>query len=372
MNPDVLIIGAGVVGLTTALSLHQAGLSVTVVDRQRPGQESSWAGGGILSPLYPWRYPDSVTKLSLLGQQSYPTMLDRLASASATHTQWYRGGFLSLNVADADAAADWAKRFGVAMQFLDDKTVREMAGCLAFEDGQSAKAHAFLPDVAQVRTPRLSRALYEYLLAQGVGFVLGSAVQRLLVSDARVEGVLTAKGRVSAGKVVVAAGAWTSTLVDDLGLATGIRPIKGQMLLFRAAPGLLKHIVIRDGRYLIPRRDGRILIGSTLEDAGFDKTLSDAANGALRQAAIDLLPALADVELEHHWAGLRPGRAGDVPIVSAHPDVQGLFVNAGHYRNGVVLAPGSAQLLASLVVNSEPPVNSEPYRLQALEEKLVV
>lgn len=375
MAVDVLVVGAGAVGLTTALELHRAGLRVCVVDKQQPGQESSWAGGGILSPLYPWRYPDEVTRLAVLGQQRYQGLIEGLARDTLTDPEFRRSGFLSLGVDDAVAALEWAASYAARIEFPEPAALRALVPGLGERlrgPLDAEQANVYLPDVGQVRTPRLSRALYQYLSAQGVEFVLGSQVLGLEVSGARVRGVRCVDGRYQAGTVVVCAGAWTSNLVDGLGPQSGIRPIKGQMLLFRAQPGLLQRIVIADGYYLIPRSDGRILIGSTLEDAGFDKTVSGPARRSLRDVATDMLPALADVPLEHHWAGLRPGRAGDVPIVSAHPQVEGLYVNAGHYRNGVVLAPGSAQLMAALLTQQPPPVDPAPYRLQALDKALVV
>jgi glycine oxidase len=133
------------------------------------------------------------------------------------------------------------------------------------------------------------------------------------------------------------------------------------MILLRGQPGQVRRIVLDGGRYVIPRRDGRILVGSTLEHVGFDKTTTDSARSDLHAAALRLIPALADCELEHHWAGLRPGSPTGVPCIARHPDLTNLYINAGHYRNGVVLGPASARLLADILLERAPELDPEAY-----------
>ena len=144
-----------------------------------------------------------------------------------------------------------------------------------------------------------------------------------------------------------------------------IRPIRGQMLLFKLEPGVLDTIVFRNGLYLIPRRDGHILVGSTLEDAGFDKSIDEATRQRLHAEASELLPQLADVQPVQHWAGLRPGSPDNIPIIDRHPDFDNVFVNTGHYRYGVTLAPASAELLVDVMEGNTPALDPAPYRWQA-------
>jgi glycine oxidase len=188
------------------------------------------------------------------------------------------------------------------------------------------------------------------------------AVDAIAHAGGRAVGVDTPSGRIGADTVVVCAGAWSAPLLAGLGAEPpGIHPLRGQMLAFAAAPDTLAHIVLTGGRYLIPRRDGTILAGSTLEPAGFDCATTDSARLALHEHAVGLLPALAEAPVAAHWAGLRPASDDDVPTIAAHPAIAGLWLNAGHFRNGIVTAPASAELAASLIAGTAPPLDPLPY-----------
>jgi glycine oxidase len=181
----------------------------------------------------------------------------------------------------------------------------------------------------------------------------------------RVTAVQTPTETLPADTVVLATGAWSGLGLAGLAAAPNIRPVRGQMLLFKLEPGALDTIVYRNGLYLIPRRDGHLLVGSTLEDAGFDKSTDAATRQRLHAEAAELLPALGEIEPVRHWAGLRPGSPGNIPLIDRHPDFDNVFVNAGHYRYGVTLAPASAELLADLIEGKPPFLDAAPYRWQA-------
>ncbi len=176
-------------------------------------------------------------------------------------------------------------------------------------------------------------------------------------------GVLTDNGAVAGQSVVLAGGAWTGALLGEHAGLVRVVPVLGQMILFRASPGTVRPTVLHKGRYLVPRRDGRVLAGSTLEYVGFDKRTTEAALSELRRAAVKLIPALADAPVERHWAGLRPGSPNGVPFIGAHSEIRGLYVNAGQFRNGVVLGPGSARLMADIVLERSPILDPADYAL---------
>jgi glycine oxidase len=219
----------------------------------------------------------------------------------------------------------------------------------------------WMPEVGQVRNPRLLQALRVRLGQMGVEIRTGEAVESLMRVGGRCTGVRTPRGVLHADAVVVCAGAWSGGLLGDLPAPPAIHPIRGQMLLFRAEPGTISRMVLEGSRYVIPRRDGRTLFGSTLEDVGFDKETTQEARDELYTIATMRFPILKRFEVERHWAGLRPSSPAGVPYIGRHPEVAGLFVNAGHFRNGIVLGPASARLAADLVLERAPSLDPAPY-----------
>lgn len=335
------MVGGGLLGMLTAYFLGREGLGVTLLEQGNVCRESSWAGGGILSPLVPWDYPDAVSELVLWSQQHYPALLTELREKSGVDPEWQKSGLLMAGTSLTPAIGRWQKRYPCRIEQVEPARMRQLEPGLApvMEQG------LLLPDVAQVRNPRLCRALAISLRAQGAVVHEHVQVGGLRTAANAIKGVVTDRGEFHSERVVVAAGAWSATLLGDLMPGLPVSPVRGQMIQYATSPGMLRHIVLANGRYLIPRRDGLVLVGSTLEYTGFEKKTTREARDSLAGFAMQLFPGLADCKIVNHWAGLRPGKADAIPFIGEHSEIKGLYLNTGHFRNGVILAPASAQLL---------------------------
>jgi glycine oxidase len=355
---DVLVVGAGAIGLLTAFRLACLGQKVIVLDRSSVGGESSWAGGGIVSPLYPWRYSAAVTALAHWSQDFYPRLGQELFERTQVDPQVYETGLYWLDLDDEAEALAWAQREGRVLHQVEMADVYQAVPPLGAGFGRAI----YMPGVANVRNPRLVKALRAALVAMdNVQLLEHCPVDGFLSEQGRVLGVRTAQGELRADRVVLTAGAWSGQLLGTLGLTLPVEPVKGQMILYKCAEDFLPRMVLAKGRYAIPRRDGHILVGSTLEHAGFDKTPSLDALESLKDSAEELLPALAGAQVVGHWAGLRPGSPEGIPYIGPVPGHDGLWLNCGHYRNGLVLAPASCQLLVDLMQGNEPIIDPAPY-----------
>ena len=355
---QVVIVGGGVIGLLTAFNLAPHVERVILLDRSSLGQESSWAGGGIVSPLYPWRYSPAVTALAHWSQDFYPQLAERLFAATGVDPEVHTTGLYWLDLEDEAEALAWAQRENRPLSAVDISAAHDHVPVL----GSGFSRAIYMADVANVRNPRLVKSLKAALLAlPNVTVHEQCEVSGFIRQGERVLGVESSSGPILGDQVVLTAGAWSGDLLKTLGLVLPVEPVKGQMILYKCEADFLSSMVLAKGRYAIPRRDGHILIGSTLEHEGFDKTPTETALESLKASAVELIPALARAEVVGHWAGLRPGSPEGVPYIGAVPGVGGLWLNCGHYRNGLVLAPASCQLFADLLLGREPVIDPAPY-----------
>lgn len=353
-----IIIGGGVIGLMSAYLLAEAGQSVCLIEQGTLGREASWAGGGIVSPLYPWRYSPAVSALAHWSQDFYPRLGAHLSGLTGCDPEVHVTGLYWLDLDDEAEALAWAGALGRPLARVPITAAQAAVPPL----GGGFERALYMAGVANVRNPRLVKALRAALLQlPNVTVHEQTPVSGFVHEGGRVVGVQTGQGELRAARVVLAAGAWSGELLATLGLKLPVEPVKGQMILFKCAEDFLPSMVLAKGRYAIPRRDGHVLVGSTLEHAGFDKTPTEQALASLKASAIELLPALADAQVVGHWAGLRPGSPEGIPFIGEVPGYDGLWLNCGHYRNGLVLAPASCQLLADLMLGRKPIIEPAPY-----------
>jgi glycine oxidase len=356
-NVEVLVVGGGIIGLTTAYFLARDGVHVRIVDRSDLGQEASWAGAGIIPPGNPAAARTPFDRLRALGDGLFATLSAELAELTGIDNGYRRCGGLEL-WHPATPSEEWHGE-GVRTELLDEAEVRRLEPHLAAGLGRAVH----LPDMAQVRNPRHIKALIAACQFKGVELTPGCAVHGFVVEGDRIEGVKTSAGILRGNKIVLATGAWTDPLLEPLGWRPGIEPVRGQIALLRPGQQLFQRVIVRGSRYLVPRPDGRVLIGSTEENAGYDKRTTATAIHDLLELAISIVPALGSAPLERSWAGLRPGSPDGLPFLGWLPGVANLFVAAGHFRSGIQLSTGTGLLLRDLLLGRPASMAMEPFRL---------
>ena len=352
---DTIIIGAGIIGMLTAIRLQQSGHKVTLIDKNDTGKESSWAGGGIISPLYPWRYHESISVLARFGQQNYAALAEELTDATGISPEYKEDGLLILGNAEIEQAQQWSQTFYQSLEVVSPEQIAEIEPAMRATQDKAV----WMPGIAQVRNPRIAKSLRAYVDQLDIDLKTHCQVSTLNSSDYRIDSIQTDAGLLTADNYVICSGAWSGMLLEQIDINLPIHPVKGQMILYQANPGDISRITLEEDRYIIPRLDGRVLFGSTVEHSGFEKNISRQAKNELHRIAVERFPVLADKPIETHWAGLRPGTPEGIPVIGHHPILTNLYVNAGHFRNGVVLAPGSCELLTR-IINGEPSELNHP------------
>lgn len=336
MNSDLVIIGGGIIGLYSAYLLTQRGVNLTIIERGSLGHESSWVAGGILAPLLPWHYDSQVFYLTTNSAKSYQQLSQKLHHDTGIDIEFWNCG---LTVYD----------------FLDETiTTWCTHNNLRIHSSTPSQQQFHLPDIAQVRTPRLISALVKYLTENNVTLLTHTSASQLLLQNNRIIGVDTSAGRIKTDKVLCANGAWLSELSTsnpNISLPS-VKPVKGQLVAIQAQPGLLKTIKYKNGLYIIPRKDGLIISGSTLENTGYDKSTTLSARQELYNSAISMIPELRDFPISHQWAGLRPATMNNIPTIGPHQTIRGLYLNCGHFRYGVAMAPTSAEIITQWICNN--------------------
>lgn len=338
---------------------------MVVVDRQPPGLEASWAGAGILPPGSWYDDHPALEQLAALAGCLNPEWSAELLASTGIDNELATVGALHLAETKEQAErldtkfARWRTQYNISI--TTPATIAEIEPQLA-----PGKLHSYyyVPGEAQINNRHHLQALVEGCKLRGVAIVHPAEVNAILRPGDRIAEVQTSAANFVPERIVLAAGSWSQLLGNTAQIPLKIKPIRGQMLSFGPLEErVLRGIVHRGDRYLAQRRDGRLIVGSTVEDVGFEKQNTPAALLELEQFARDLLPSLADVPVADHWSGLRPAGGDGLPYIARVPGVHNAYVAAGHYRAGLQLASGTAVALADLMLGEVPPLDLTPFRI---------
>ncbi len=372
---STIIVGGGVIGLSLAWELSQRGRDVVVLEARSVGKGASWAGAGILPPTAKHGTSDPYEQLRAMSHELHRQWAKRLHELTNIDTGYIRCGGVYLASTPAEVATLaanrwWWQEHGIEHQAwtLDELSRREPE-LMAGRQGASAPASSdirsvwFLPDECQLRNPHHLRALKSACQQAGVEVREQTAVTRLSTTHGGEVQVVTDQTSYRAEQACICSGAWARHTLEQLGLDSGIMPVRGQMILYHCDRPLLTSVVNEGHRYLVPRRDGRLLAGSIEEEVGYVEETTEEGLTQIRVWAEKILPQLKHQPVEKTWAGLRPGSFDGFPYMGNVPGHEQLFLAAGHFRSGIHLSCATAVLMANLMEGIANPINLHPFRV---------
>jgi len=355
ITADAAIVGGGVIGLTIARALAMRGVrNVMLIERGSPGAEASWAAGGILAPQVEADHESDLFRLACASRDLYGAFADALREETGADVELDRTGTLYLGFTREDEGEfrrrfTWQTEKGLRIDWLNSHDAHQLEPQIS----NQVRCALRFPNDIQVDNRKLIKALAKANQKLGVRVANNCEVSAVRINLGRVSGIETSGGHVSVPVIVLAAGAWNSFIKSPDAFLPEIRiePVRGQMLCFKNEPALARHVIYSSSGYLVPRRDGRVLAGSTSEHAGFEKRVTDEGINAIKAMASEIIPELNRLPLIDSWAGFRPRAADDLPVLGPCQAIEGLFYATGHYRNGILLAPITGDLIADAIVN---------------------
>jgi glycine oxidase len=377
VGADVVVIGAGVIGCAIARELAKRGRDVMVIERDSPGRRATWAAAGMLSPLGEAGAGGPFLELSDASLQRYASFAHELREETGIDIEYRTNGKLYVSTGTDDerlrrlAADPVAQRFEVSL--MDGNAARALEPALA----DAVSLALLIGRDHRANNRLLAQAVLAAATSAGARFRMAVAVASLVIERGAVAGVRLLSGEhIETRCVVLAAGAWSSQL-EGLPRALPIRPVKGQMFAVdsrlrgasRATERPVQRTIYAADCYIIPREDGRLLVGATVEDVGFRKGVTPRGIAGLMHAAVEVVPAIADMSLVETWAGFRPATPDGMPVLGADPTTAGLFYATGHFRNGILLTPITAVGIADLIAGTKPPVDLEPFGIERFGDK---
>jgi len=335
LSKKIAIIGGGIIGCLTAIKLKESGFEVVVVDKHEIGKESSWAGAGILFPLMPWDYEKKVYDLCKSASGFYKNFSKKLYDSTGIDPEYNKTGMILIPPYEKGDVIKWAN--------LQN---------LPFEETFYRNSESiYFPSIAQIRSPRLMKSIKLFMEKKGIKIIENMELAEIQDKEGIVKKWPNKNNSfIVADYFVITSGAWTSNLKENY--KSKIYPVRGQMIQYKASKLKIRNILYSNDFYILQRKDGVIIAGSTIEEVGFDETVTIDKKEALMRKAETLIPDLANVQVENHWAGFRPGTKENIPFIQKDDDYENVFVNSGHFRYGLTMAPQSAEKLNKILIKS--------------------
>ncbi len=360
---DYIIIGGGIIGMMTARELALQGAIVSIFDRKNLGMETSWAAGGILSSMRPWAEPESSMLLSEQGKKLYPSYVELLKQETDVDSEYIGSGLIIIDKDHSAKTKAWASNRNIDFVENIENIPSEI---------NLPKHSILLPTIAQVRPPKLLNALRNSLEALSVSIYENTKITDLGIKNNQFQSVEFDGGKVVADSVIITAGAWSKSLLGNINTDINIKPIRGQVVCLKLKEQILHNMILDGAYYLIPRRDGHLLIGSTMEDVGFVNETTKVARQELLNWAYSIYPALSNAKPVSHWSGLRPSTKANIPIIGQLPSFKNIYINTGHFRKGILQAPSSAQLLADTLSGRDSFMGIESFSAECQNQTLKI
>jgi len=362
VKKKVVIIGGGVIGSSIAWRLAREGAAVTVLERRRPGKEASWASAGMIAPQAEAQAAGPFFQLCLRARDTFEATLEMLRADTDVDPEYDRVGilYLALNEmerTELEQRAQWQASAGGTVEELTLSAARQMEPVISPETVYAL----YMPLERRVESRKLTQAYASAAIGKGTVFVEGVTAKEVLVKGSNAAGVRTHDGRVFEADVVInAAGAWSGEIQGVMDKVEN-HPVRGQIACFETRPGQLRFSVFSVRGYLVPRRDGRILAGSTMEEAGFDKSVTLKGLAGITRAALDMVPGLSELPFREAWAGLRPATKDFLPVLGPSPSAPNLFYATGHFRSGILLSAITGEIVADLIQARNPSIDLAPF-----------
>ncbi len=368
-----VIIGGGIIGCSVAWRLASEGVAATVLERGLIGREASWAAAGMIAPQAEAEGPGPFFDFCLKARDAFEAVVDRLARESGVDPEYDHAGILyaafdAAECAELQRRARWQREAGAPLEELSGEQARRIEPALSSE----AIYAIHMPTNRGTDNRKLTQAYAAAARQAGAEFVEGARVEGLAMRGGRATGVILDDGSTRAADVVInAAGSWAGDIRGLEGDRVKLRPVRGQMLCFELPPGTIGTALFSLRGYLVPRRDGRLLAGSTMEQAGYNKVVTLAGIEKIARGAAALVPQLGSIAFREAWAGLRPASRDLLPVLGFSPSVGNVVWAAGHFRSGILLSAITGEIIADLVRGRRPTIDISPFSAARFREQIL-